>query len=253
MLPVVLLCLAPLVPDVRTVTTKESREWLRSHTQPEWWGLLGDPENLTVSRTLTASNASVAWLAVTNGLKAAGSPTNRLVDFTAATNIYEDIVFGVQNLDPAGISGAEPTFSSGRNGNQSALVLNTAGGNDVFAVNAQMAHAWLPSVIYPHLHIQPQTTNAMTNVWKVSYAAADINAEFPAETVVTNTITLAGNAQWVHRLVDLPAGGINLSNAAGPSTIVRLRYELLSTTADVHLVSYDVHYRVGGSPVTYNP
>lgn len=39
----------------------------------------------------------------------------------------------------------------------------------------------------------------------------------------------------------------------GPSTIVKMRFELLGAAEDVHVLGFDVHYRYGGSPVTYNP
>jgi hypothetical protein len=241
------ICMAPLVPDVTVVTTPWSRTWLRLQSAAEAWTVLGTAPSAT-----NATLASYVSGNLSNRIVSVGSPTNRYIDLTEATNIYEDIVFSVTTLNPPGAATpATISSSSGQSSNQLALVFDA---NDMMMIPFQMPHSWTAGTdVYPHLHIEPQTTAAITSVWKVSYAVADIGSAFPVDTVVTQTVVVAVSNQWVHRLINVPTNGISMAGKAGPSTIGRLHYQLLSTTADIHLVSYDVHYRVGGTPVVFSP
>ena len=50
-----------------------------------------------------------------------------------------------------------------------------------------------------------------------------------------------------------PLAAVNtVADLIGPSTAVKIRYEW-TTSADVRVISADVHYRVRGSPVAYTP
>ena len=48
------------------------------------------------------------------------------------------------------------------------------------------------------------------------------------------------------------AAANTVADLIGPSTAVKIRYEW-TTSADVRVISADVHYRVRGSPVAYTP
>lgn len=182
-----------------------------------------------------------------------GGSLDRVIDIEAETNSYDDLVFPITTLNPPGTeSAATLVASSGPSGDQLALVFVA---NNVFLVAPQMSHTWTPgTTIFPHLHFMPQTTAALTNKWRISYAVADINGMFPTSTIVTNNITItAGSEQWEHKLVNVPTNGIPMTGKTGPSTEVLLRYTLLATSGDTHVISFDIHYHTGGTPVIYTP
>ena len=59
---------------------------------------------------------------------------------------------------------------------------------------------------------------------------------------------VAATAQTNH-----PLAAVNtVADLIGPSTVIEIRYEW-TTSADVRVISADVHYRVRGSPVAYTP
>jgi hypothetical protein len=179
------------------------------------------------------------------------SQADRLIDMTSSTNVYEDIVFPLTTLNPPGLESPAVLISTnGPSGDQMALYTSA---NDVLFVVAQMPHTWTAGTrIYPHIHHTPASANPVTNVWRIAYTMSDINGTLPSSTVVTNrVITPAG--QWAHRLNDVPTNGIDMAATVGPSTIISLKYTLLSTSEPLRIKSYDVHYRWGGSPVVFNP
>lgn len=177
--------------------------------------------------------------------------TNRPVDWTSQTNVYDDIIFPLALLDPPGaVKPGEHVWTSGRDGDKEALRFEAT---EQFHVTGQMPHWWVPeTTVYPHLHVEPQTTNAITNTWAIYYTTADIGSAFPTNTVVTNTVVIPAG-QWTHRLVGLPTNGIPMTGRTGPSTFIRARYVLLATSEATDVLQFDIHARQGGAPVVYNP
>lgn len=211
------------------------------------------PGSLVVSNSVTSgtiTNTGTVWSANVNTTATGG--TNRAVDWSSQTNAYDDIVFPMTSLTPPGAE-APATFSytSGQSGDQMALVFSV---NNIFHVEVQTPHTWVAGTqVYPHLHIEPQTAGAITSVWRVAYSIADIGSVFPADTVETNQMIIAAGQQWFSKLVNMPTNGIVMTGKVGPSTMVRMKYTLLSTTASLHVLSFDIHIRTGGSPQPYNP
>ena len=236
-----------------------SAPWLSS-TSNNWIGsFTGDGSGATnvVAKSLNASGVTFAssgstWTSsVPLSVTTAGG-TNRAVDWSSQTNAYDDIVFPMTSLNPPGAE-APATFShtSGQSGDQMALVFSV---NNIFHVAVQTPHTWVAGTqIYPHLHIEPQTAGAITSVWRVAYSIADIGSAFPADTVETNQMIIAASQQWFSKLVNMPTNGISMTGKVGPSTMVRMKYTLLSTSSDLHVLSFDIHIRTGGSPQPFNP
>ena len=169
----------------------------------------------------------------------------------SATNLYNDHIFQVSTLNPVGpLTGPTIVDTSGANSQSIAAVFNTG---DVCMLVDQMDHTWVPeTTIYPHFHIEPQTAGALTNTVICKYSVADIGGTFPAWTIVTNTVVIAGSQQWKHVLMSMPTNGISMAGKTGPSTAIKMRCEW-TTSGDVHVISADIHYRVRGSPVAYSP
>ena len=180
-----------------------------------------------------------------------GTSTGRLIDATGSTNSWNDINFVLTTLKNNGTV----VQDSGPSGFGTALELDAG---ELFTVNPQMPHDWIAgSTIFPHVHIMPQTDVEFTIGWLTDYSFADIGSDFPAKTQVATEYVVPAGSQWKHMLINLPAAGIDMSGADGPSTVIQLRHELDSCTggtdSDVHIIGYDVHYRWGGSPVPYIP
>lgn len=179
------------------------------------------------------------------------APANRIIDATVATNIYNDINFGVSALQ-FGPTAPALVYDSGPSSDLLALEMDPG---DVFMVNPQMNHTWVTNTtVYPHIHWQPQVDTAYTNTYIIGYSVADIGDDFPATTYVTNTIVTAAGNQWAHIMSNIPTNGIPMTGFDGPSTVIRMRVELdASNQANIHVTNFDVHYRWGGSPVPYSP
>ena len=203
------------------------------------------------TRDTTLKRSGIGTLTVVTNLVVSGDLYAKTV-YYSNTNTFDDLQFNVSTLDPVGIA-TPPALvaNSGRDGEALAAVFNAS---DVTLINIKMPHTWVQeSTIYPHLHIEPQTANAITNTWIVKYSIASIGGTFPAWTVQTNTVVIAGGAQWGHKLVSLPTNGIPMTGFTGASVLVNLRFECVSVSEDTHVKSVDVHYRVRGSPVAYTP
>jgi hypothetical protein len=203
-------------------------------------------------------NANSLWLTNKIGtsdtqIQLSGDIGVRFLDMTASNEVFEDIVFPIATLNPVGIgSPANLVATSGQSGLDMALEYTT---NNTLYVAAQMPHTWNPGTdVFPHIHIQPQFNILNTIQWQGWYSISDLNGTFPVSTAIApfNTNIPAGN-QWKHLLMAMPPAGISMAGFAGPSTIVRLKFQVVSVTNPFHAISFDVHYEWGGSPVVYPP
>lgn len=194
-----------------------------------------------VTNTLTASNFVAT---VTGG-------TNRAVNWTSQTNAYEDIIFSIALLNPPGsVNPGTLVWTNGPSTDQMAIVF---GNGEQFHVTPQLGHTWVAgTTIFPHVHCEPQTANSITNTWEIYYSIADIGGTFPVSTAVTNTVIIPASSQYKHTLVSLPTNGISMATFNGPSTKLKMRYVLRTTSEPLHVLDFDIHYRTGGSPVPYN-
>jgi len=203
-------------------------------------------------------NTNYDWLtdkigADDQAITLAGNIGKRYLDMTASNEVFEDINFNIESLNPVGIgSPATLVVTSGQSGIDVALQYTT---NNTLYVAVQMPHTWAPGTrVYPHIHVQPQLNILNTIVWDGWYSISDLNGTFPVSTHIGafNTNIAAGN-QWKHLLMPMPPGGIDMTGFAGPSTILRLKFQVTSVTNIFHAISFDVHYQWGGSPVVYPP
>ena len=186
------------------------------------------------------------------GIVFKNSQTNRLIDMTASTNTYNDLVFPAATLNPPGpVGGGTTVATSGTSGDQIALELDD---NQVFWVTIQMSHTYTAGTrVYPHIHIEPQSANLNNVVGEVKYSIADINGLFPADTTDPANFSIPAGNQWRHLLFNIPPGGIDMTGKTNLSTIIRMRFRAVTVDEPIHVVSFDVHYLVGGSPIPYNP
>jgi hypothetical protein len=171
------------------------------------------------------------------------------------TTGWDDLVFPPASLNPPGGANGAVLLETSGQGTPGQLALRfTAGAGDTIWITVQMAHTWVPGTrIYPHMHVQPQTTTGFNMTWVTRYSISDIFGTFPDSTQVSEVIAMPDNRQWRHHIFNLPSTGIDMSAYAGPSTIIRLRYELTVAAEAVDLVSFDVHFLKTISPVAFNP
>jgi hypothetical protein len=174
------------------------------------------------------------------------------------TNRWEDLRISPNGMNlPGAPAAAAFVVDSGPSSDQAALRFTAAGTTEAGA-EFQIPHAWVSnSVVYPHFHMQNNTTGPHTSVWQLAYSWANINATFPASTLVTVTnIDLVGT-QYRHRIVTVPTNGIQGTNLT-LSSVLRWRLSRLGDDAEdtggaIDLVSADLHYQTLGFPVPYTP
>jgi len=150
--------------------------------------------------------------------------------------------------------------SWGPNSNKMSITFGTTGTQCMFA-NAQMSHDYVSNtVIFPHIHVSPNTAATGDVVFITRYTWANIGDVFPSETVVTNVVTIAAGDKWKNRMVNLPPGGITPGAGAGAvSSILSIRFERAGSDVldtypnNIDVLEYDIHYRSQGEPVQYIP
>ncbi len=218
-------------------------------------------QQLTPDRRMTSVGyALAAGSFAASNLTVAGTVTG--LEFVAsATNLWEDLQFPAQALNPAGSAGSAVLSTTwGPSANMPSILFAKDVTQCVF-VNAQLPHSYVPDTsIHPHLHVSPRTTTAGNVVFVMRYTWANLGQFFAAETVVTNVMTITSGDQWKHRLFNLGTNGIAPSaTMGGASSVLSLRLErqggnpLDTYNGDIDVLGFDIHYRARGTPVQYNP
>lgn len=197
-------------------------------------------------------------------IKPSGTVGGRLIDLTAANDtIYEDyqLPLTVLNTGAAAANALTWVNNVGRASDKFLyLEMNLATGKTVFWPTMQTPHSWWPeSRIYPHLHCTTSIDSASSidMTFDVFWIIEDIDGTSPlAATKLNNTPTsIPAHSQWKHNLLDIPSTGIDMAGHPGPSTIIRMRYELKTQTVatPIYIMSFDIHIRIAGTPPPFTP
>jgi len=203
-------------------------------------------------------NANSAWLTGKVGtddqaIVLGGNIGKRFLNLVASNEVWEDIRFPVETLNPAGIGTAGVLVTnSGQSGTDMALSLTT---NNTLYIIAELPRTWLPgTIIHPHIHVQPQLNILNTILWDGWYSVADEGGLFPVATQMTQFGTdIPVGSQWKNLTLSLPSGGIDLVGTAGLSTTIRFKYQVAASSNPFLLLSFDIDFRYGGSPIPYTP
>lgn len=171
----------------------------------------------------------------------------------ARSNLYEDLCFAPTSLR----SEATVVTSSGVSEDMLALSFGYNGSDRAWGV-AQLPHNWnteLPDVS-PHLHIVSQTTDTGTGVFLFGWAEAGLGGVMKPTRTNRVEVTFDGT-QWKHMIKAFPP--IALTNGTTVSHLVSFWIERAggdpadTYPRDIHVYEADIHYRVSGSQVEYNP
>ena len=236
-----------------TNSTVYLRVWFNDGTTG-WQRLSPDCRITSVGYALAANSIAATNLTVAGPITAS--------DFVVtATNLWEDLRFPPQAVNPVGV--VEPAGLSstwGPNGNKLSLTFEE-GQTQCFFVNVQLPHDYLTNTtVFPHFHFSPNNNNAGGDLlFKTSYTWANMGQTFGSETLVTNVITIAPNIRWKHLMITAPTAGIAPpGNAGNFSSMLIMRIERLGRDgADTYpgtidLLEYDIHYLSRGMPVPFN-
>ncbi|NOS68503.1 MAG: collagen-like protein [Verrucomicrobia bacterium] len=180
---------------------------------------------------------------------------------STATNLYEDLRFTPQELNPSGTAEAAILTSSwGPNSNKMAIRFSSENTQCMF-VNAQLPHEYVTNtVIYPHVHLSPNSSATGNIVFITRYSWANMGQTFPSETVITNVVTISAGNKWKHLMISLPPEGVAPTAIGyGISSMLAIRFERtadssLDTYPDkIDVLEYDIHYRSRGEPIPHDP
>lgn len=158
---------------------------------------------------------------------------------------WEDLRFPASTLNPPGsVADADVDSSSIFLG----TLLFDAGATEICAGQAQFPHAKkLDSIIYPHVHWAPTSTDAGNVLWRLEYIIADRDGVFPESYTVINTLAEASLIANMH--LSTPLGtGID-TTGYGISTMMVWKLSRIGGDAsdtygaDARLLEFDIHYQ----------
>ena len=178
---------------------------------------------------------------------------------TASTNLYEDLRFPPQAVNISGGTAFCALIGTwGPNANQLAMAFDRSKTECLYVI-AQLPHNYVTNtVLYPHLHISPNTSNTGDVVFVMRYTWANIGATFPTEVALTNVVTIASDSKWIHLMPKL-GSMVPGAGQGGFSSMLHMRLERLGAdsrdtfNADIHLLEFDLHYLTRGSPLHFDP
>jgi len=158
---------------------------------------------------------------------------------------WEDLRFPAAAINPLGAV-SDPDLEL--TGVFTGTYLFDQGSTEVIAGQAQLPHAMKTgSMLYPHVHWCPTTTNVGNVRWRMGYIVADMGEVFPAAYTVLDTTGPTGGIANMHRIVyfePVDSTGMSLS-AMLIWKISRLGGDVLDTyPADARLLEFDIHYQV---------
>lgn len=152
--------------------------------------------------------------------------------------VWDDIKYPASGINPPGAA-SDPARDT-----TEGTLLFAANNTNIIAGGALMPHArQVGTVIEPHLHWEPTTTEAGSVLWRFEYSAASIKHVFPAFTtidVLTPTEGLAGQ----HLVTSF--GNITITDDA-IGTMLKWKISRIggdssdTYAADAKLLEFDIH------------
>lgn len=158
---------------------------------------------------------------------------------------WEDLRFPAATINPAGLtSGAARELT----GVFAGSLLFDAASTEICVGSAQFPHSkMLDTMIYPHVHWTPTSTDAGNVLWRLEYIIADRGEVFPASYTVINTLAEASLIANMH--LSTPLGtGID-TTGYGISTMMVWKLSRIGGDgtddygADARLLEFDIHYQ----------
>lgn len=155
---------------------------------------------------------------------------------------FEDLRFPATAINPQGAIAAM-SFDTINIGFTASPIADQS-----IAIIAQMPHAWkLGSIIYPHIHWQPLTSNTGNIVWKIEYKWTNIGAvedsSWSTQTVVV-PVTGGVGKHLISSFAGIDGTNKELSSLL-TIKIYRLGTDILDTcTSNVLLKEFDIHYEI---------
>lgn len=196
-------------------------------------------------------------------LYAPGAGGSRAADgiafYATNTNLWEDLRFPAQSLNPAGTSsGADLVATWGPSSNLLAAGFED-GKTDVTFAQAQIPHDWMNKGgwLIAHAHVSPHTTTTGHVVLACIYSQAGIGASFQTPVTTLSTNAIYATNRWQHLLWSWPA--LPATNCLTLSSMVPIRIERRATDArdtyaeTLHMLEFDLHYQTKVSPDVYQP
>ena len=112
----------------------------------------------------------------------------------------------------------------------------------------QFPHAWMGTVVYPHVHWAPATNGTGTVRWNFEYTWCDIGQTFGGTTTIYSTNNTSATA-WKHEMAELGSITPSATQDGFSSIMVCRLYRdpTLDTYAgDACLLYIDIHYQKDG-------
>lgn len=176
------------------------------------------------------------------------------------TDIWEDLNFPATAFNPPGLVDDPDLMATwGPSGNLMSLAFDKDTDETMF-VNVQMPHGWqLGTDVHPHLHISPNTATTGNVVWAFTYTWANVigtSVTYGASTTVTTTQTFTTAKQYqhlLHNLATVSGVGKTESSVLVCSVMRDANASADNYDQDIHMLSFDVHYRPGGLGRVFTP
>lgn len=157
---------------------------------------------------------------------------------------WEDLRFPVQGINPAGQATA-PTIDTA----DGTFLFSASAVNGIAGV-AQFPHSWeIGTVVHPHIHWCPVTTNTGNILWRFYYEIKNRN-NGSVYTGYTSTDFLVASSGVVGAHLTASFGEIDMTGLV-ESSIMKWKIERIGNdvsdtcTGEARLLEFDIHYRTG--------
>jgi hypothetical protein len=162
---------------------------------------------------------------------------------------WEDLRFSASGINPPGAA-SDPTVDTadGRFG-------FSASATNIIAIQVQMPHSWKEgSVIVPHVHWSPTSTNTGNVLWRMEYKVANINEAFPAGYTPIDILDAGSGTADMHQLASF--GNVSMTGKRVSCMMLLLLSRIGGDATDTYtgtakLNEFDIHYQVDGFGSTF--
>lgn len=154
---------------------------------------------------------------------------------------WDDLRMPAVGINPPGAA-TDPTLD-----NTDGRWVFSASATNMLALQAQLPHGWVEgTIIEPHVHWSPTSTNTGNVLWRLEYKVASVWGAFPSEWTTIDSVSPANGVSDQHVIADFV--GIDMTGHTLSCILLiklsRVGGDASDTYADTAKLNYfDIHFK----------